>query len=209
MARTTGSDGGRTEAAIREAAINLIARFGYEAVSMRQLAAEVGVQAAALYRYFPTKEDLLFTLMREHMEGLLAAWNTARPTTSDPRERLAAYVRNHIRFHVERRHSTHVSNMELRSLSRDNLTQVLRLRAAYEKELRQILRDGAEAGAFIVDDIGLTAIAIIQMITGVIVWFRPDERLSVAEVAETYLAMTLRLTGADKFEEQSHVHAHA
>ncbi|MGN6773072.1 MAG: helix-turn-helix domain-containing protein, partial [Rhizobiaceae bacterium] len=72
MARTTGSDGGRTEAALREAALTLMARHGYDAVTMRQLAAEVGVQAAALYRYFPTKEDLLFTLMREHMEGLLA-----------------------------------------------------------------------------------------------------------------------------------------
>jgi AcrR family transcriptional regulator len=209
MARTTGSDGGRTEAAIRDAAINLIARYGYEAVSMRQLAAEVGVQAAALYRYFPTKEDLLFTLMREHMEGLQAAWEAARPTAVDPRDRLAAFVRNHIRFHVERRHSTHVSNMELRSLSRDNLTGILRLRTAYEKELRQILRDGAEAGVFMIDDIGLTAIAIIQMITGVIVWFRPDERLSVEEVAETYLAMTMRLTGAELPREVQDVHAHA
>ena len=70
MARTTGSDGEKTEAAIRAAALSLIARHGYEAVSMRQLASEVGVQAAALYRYFPTKEDLLFTLMREHMAGV-------------------------------------------------------------------------------------------------------------------------------------------
>ena len=38
--------------------------------------------------------------------------------------------------------------------------------------------------------------AIIQMITGVIVWFRPDERLSVEEVTDTYLKMTLRLVGA-------------
>ncbi|SFT97217.1 TetR/AcrR family transcriptional regulator [Mesorhizobium sp. YR577] len=209
MARTIGSDGGRTEAAIREAAISLMARFGYEAVSMRQLAAEVGVQAAALYRYFPTKEDLLFTLMREHMDGLLATWEAARPAKADPRARLNAFVRNHIHFHVARRHATHVSNMELRALSRNNLTQILRLRTAYEKELRQILRDGAEAGTFVIDDSGLTAIAIIQMITGVIVWFRPDERLSVEEVAETYLAMTMRLTGAENARENTHVHAHA
>lgn len=209
MARTTGSDGGRTEAAIREAAINLIARFGYEAVSMRQLAAEVGVQAAALYRYFPNKEELLFTLMREHMEELLESWKKARPAASDPRKRLAAFVRNHISFHVLRRHSTHVSNMELRSLSRDNLSHILRLRGGYEKELRQILREGAEAGTFRIDDVGLTAIAIIQMITGVIVWFRPDERLSVEEVAQTYLTMTMRLTGAEEIREQEHVYAHA
>ncbi|MFU0506609.1 TetR/AcrR family transcriptional regulator [Pseudaminobacter sp. NGMCC 1.201702] len=209
MARTTGSEGGKTEAAIREAAINLIARFGFEAVSMRQLAGEVGVQAAALYRYFPTKEDLLFTLMREHMEGLIVAWNAVRPPAADPRARLAAFVRNHIGFHVARRHATHVSNMELRSLSRENLTHILRLRTTYEKELRQILRDGTETGAFLVDDIELTAIAIIQMITGVIVWFRPDERLSVEEVAETYLEMTMRLTGAGTLRDVRHVHAYA
>ncbi|GAA4109494.1 TetR/AcrR family transcriptional regulator [Aminobacter aganoensis] len=205
MARTAGSDGGRTEAAIRDAAVLLIARHGYEAVTMRQLAAEVGVQAAALYRYFPTKEDLLRTLMREHMEALLGTWESARPDNDDPVARLTAFVANHIRFHVERRHSTHVSNMELRSLSRDNLTGILKLRTAYEKELRTILRDGAEAGVLEVDDTGLTAMAIIQMITGVIVWFRPDERLSVDEVTATYLAMTMRLTGAKTNTEHSHV----
>jgi len=207
MARTTGSDGEKTEAALREAAVNLIARYGYEAVSMRQLAAEVGVQAAALYRYFPTKEDLLFTLMREHMEALTGGWEAARPGAASPVELLAAFVDHHIRFHVERRHATHVSNMELRSLSRENLTHILRLRAAYEKELRTILREGAENGNFLVDDVGMTAMAIIQMVTGVIVWFRPDERLSVEEVARTYLSMTMRLTGAGTVGEKKNVHA--
>lgn len=205
MARTAGSDGQKTEAAIRDAAINLIARHGYEAVTMRQLASEVGVQAAALYRYFPTKEDLLFDLMIAHMEGLIDSWETVRPATSEPAARLAAFVANHIRFHVERRHSTHVNNMELRSLSRERLSAILRLRNRYEKELRTILREGADDGAFRVEDPALTAMAIIQMITGVIVWFRPDERLSVDEVTETYLAMTMRLVGAEEHQETGNV----
>ncbi|QPC87256.1 TetR family transcriptional regulator [Mesorhizobium sp. NBSH29] len=198
MARTTGSDGEKTEAALREAAVNLIARFGYEAVTMRQLAHEVGVQAAALYRYFPTKEDLLFTLLKEHMDALQSAWANAEPanSTQDPKLRLGLFVENHIRFHVARRAATHVSNMELRSLSRDRLSTILRLRGAYEKELRAILRDGAEQGLFAIEDVALTAIAIIQMITGVIVWFRPDERLSVDQVTRTYHTMTMRLVGA-------------
>ncbi|HEY4193395.1 MAG TPA: TetR/AcrR family transcriptional regulator [Mesorhizobium sp.] len=209
MARTTGSDGEKTEAAIREAAIDLMARYGYEAMSMRQLGAEVGVQAAALYRYFPTKEELLFTLMREHLEALMAAWRDARPAGGDAAARLGAFVENHIAFHMARRHSTHVSNMELRSLSPERLTAVLKLRTAYEKELRAILRDGAESGVFSVDDTGLTAMALIQMLTGVIVWFRPGERLSIAEVTATYLSMTMRLVGATMSGENQHVHARA
>lgn len=206
MARTIGSDGEKTEAAIREAAVDLIARHGYEAVSMRRLAAGVGVQAAALYRYFPTKEDLLFALMEGHMRELAASWDRARPASRDPAGRLAAFVKNHIRFHVARRHATHVSNMELRSLSKPRLTAILKLRAAYEKELRAILRDGADTGVFVVDDTGLTAMAIIQMITGVIVWFRPGERLSAEDVARTYLAMTMRLVGR---REDADVSQHA
>ncbi|MCT7376002.1 TetR/AcrR family transcriptional regulator [Chelativorans salis] len=196
MARTAGSDGEKTKAAIHAAALRLMARHGFEAVSMRQLAEEVGVQAAALYRYFPTKEDLLYTLMRTHMEGLIASWEAARPASGNAAAQLSAFVENHIRFHVARRHSTHVSNMELRSLSHERLTHILRLRATYEKELRQILRAGADAGTFRIEDMALTAMAIIQMITGVIVWFRPGERLSVEEVADTYHTMTLRLVGA-------------
>ena len=206
MARTAGSEGGKTEAAIRGAAVDLIARHGYEAVSMRQIAAQVGVQAAALYRYFPTKEDLLFALMEGHMSDLAASWQAMRPASPDPAGRLAAFVQHHIRFHIARRHATHVSNMELRSLSKANLTAILKLRTAYEKELRQILRDGADSGVFAIDDTGLTAMAIIQMMTGVIVWFRPGERLSVEDVARTYLALTMRLVGR---KEETDVPEHA
>ena len=206
MARTTGSDGERTEAAIRDAAVDLIARHGYEAVSMRRLAAEVGVQAAALYRYFPTKEDLLFSLLETHMRELAQSWHEARPASPDPAARLAAFVGHHMHFHIARRHATHVSNMELRSLSKTNLTAILKLRTAYEKQLRQILREGVESGVFAIDDTGLAAMAILQMMTGVIVWFRPGERLSVEDVTENYLAMTMRLVGR---REETDVPQHA
>lgn len=206
MARTAGSDGERTEAAIRHAAVDLIARHGYEAVSMRQLAAVVGVQAAALYRYFPNKEALLFSLMESHMRELAESWEGTRPSSPDPTRLLAAFVEHHIRFHVARRHATHVSNMELRSLSKDRLSTIIKMRSAYEKELRSILREGSDAGVFAIGDAGLTAMAILQMITGVIVWFRPGARLSVEDVAKTYLAMTMRLVGR---REEADVPEHA
>ncbi len=196
MARTIGSDGEKTQAALREAATRLIARHGYEAVSMRRLADEVGVQAAALYRYFPTKEDLLFSLMRAHMDSLIAGWSDLADDTADAETQLAAFVRNHIAFHLARRGSTHVNNLELRSLSPDRLSCIVALREAYEGQLRAILQRGASQGTFDVEDAALVSMAILQMITGVIVWFRPDERLSMDEITDRYLTMTLRLAGA-------------
>lgn len=209
MARTAGSDGEKTLAALRRAALDLFAAHGYEAVSMRQLASAVGVQAAALYRYFPAKEDLLYDLMRAHMVALLESWERARPAGGGPAAALGAFVRNHIGFHLADSRSTHVSNLELRSLSPARLTEILELRARYEADLRAILRAGVDAGAFKVEDTKLCAMAIIQMITGVIVWFRPPEgdgeRMSAGELAESYYRMTMRLVGAEADAEEDHV----
>ena len=200
MARTTGSEGEKTRSAIDAAAKRLIARIGYEAMSMRLLADEVGVQAATFYRYYPTKQDLLFSLMRDHMARLLEAWDAESCEFRAPVERLSAFIRFHIHYHVERRADVHIGNMELRSLNPDNRAVIVALRARYENGLREILDDGLDGRCFVIDDIALMTRAIIAMITGVNAWFRTDERLSAAEVAEKYVQMGLRLVGANMID---------
>ena len=90
MARKSGSHSEITGPLVRSSALRLFARDGYAAVSMRQIAAEVGVQAGALYLYTPDKQTLLFDLMREHMDELLAAWDKNENGLWEPIE-LQAY----------------------------------------------------------------------------------------------------------------------
>lgn len=44
---------------IREAALEMIDRDGLDGLSMRKLATVLGVQAASLYKHYPTKDDVL------------------------------------------------------------------------------------------------------------------------------------------------------
>jgi AcrR family transcriptional regulator len=198
MARTVGSEGARTEAAIREAAVQLIARHGYEAVSMRRLAEEVGVQAGALYRYFPTKQDLLASMMREHMRHLIASWRAARPHGTEPRAMLAAFARFHIRYHLDRRDEVFINYMELRSLAPENRARIAALRAEYEQELRDILTRGMATGVLRVPDVPVTAMALIAMLTGVTTWWQPGGRLGVDQIESIYTALTLQAAGAEE-----------
>jgi AcrR family transcriptional regulator len=48
-----------TKGKIRDAAIRLFSQNGYDAVSMRDIAAEVGIKAASIYNHFPSKRDIL------------------------------------------------------------------------------------------------------------------------------------------------------
>lgn len=195
MARTAGSDGARTEVAIRNAAVSLIARYGFEGVSMRRLAEAVGVQAGALYRYFPTKQALLASMMRAHMSHLLDQWHAERPRCADPVAELDAFARFHVRYHICRRDEVFINYMELRSLRPDTAPGIVTLRKQYEGELRAILRRGVAAGVFRVPDVPLAGMALIAMLTGVTTWRKADGRLSAAQIEEIYATMALNAVG--------------
>jgi AcrR family transcriptional regulator len=188
MARKAGSHSGITGPKVREAARALFARHGYAAVSMRQIAAEVGVQAGALYLYTPDKQTLLFDLMKGHMDDLLAAWS-ATPKGGAPLARLEAFVRFHIRYHLDRPEEVFLAYMELRSLEPANFAVIEALRRAYETELERILRDGRDAGAFALPDTKLATLALIAMLTGVTTWYREGGRLTREGVERLYWEM--------------------
>ncbi|WP_371055726.1 TetR/AcrR family transcriptional regulator [Rhodosalinus sp. K401] len=181
MARTAGSHAGVTGPRMRAAALKLFARHGYAAVSMRRIAAEVGVQAGALYSYTPDKQTLLFSLLENHMEELLAA-RMALPASGPALARLEAFTRFHIRFHLERPEAVFISYMELRNLEPENFAVIERLRRDYETFLETILRDGDAEGVFAVPDTKIAALALIAMLNGVNTWYRAGGRLSLAEV---------------------------
>ena len=187
MARTAGSHSQITGPKIREAALRLFARHGYAAVSMRQIASEVGVQAGALYNYTPDKQSLLQDLMRVHMDDLLAELpNDLGPT---PAMRLESFVRFHISFNTRRRDAIFISYMELRNLSSENFGEIEALRGRYERFLEDILADGVAVGEFAITDTKIATLGIIAMLNGVNIWYRVGGRLSLSQIQDQHWEM--------------------
>ncbi|MDJ0820776.1 MAG: TetR/AcrR family transcriptional regulator [Paracoccaceae bacterium] len=195
MARTAGSHSDITGPKVRDTALRLFARHGYAAVSMRKIAGEVGVQVGALYNYTSDKQTLLFSLLKGHMDELLAQ-RAAHATATTPMARLEEFVRFHIAFHLDRPEAVFISYMELRNLEPANFDEIEALRRTYEDELETILRDGTAAAEFAVPDTRLATFAVIAMLTGVNTWYRAGGRLSSADVQDIYWNMVRRAVAA-------------
>ncbi len=172
----------------------LFAKHGYAAVSMRQIAAEVGVQAGALYNYIPDKQSLLLELMKSHMDHLLSTLPDS--VTKGPAiVRLEAFVRHHIAFHRDRPEEVFIAYMELRNLSDENFLLIEGLRAEYENHLDAILKSGVAEGVMAPGDTRVATFALIAMLTGVNTWFREGGRLSLGDVQDLYWTMVRRSVG--------------
>lgn len=194
MARTAGSHSDITGPRVRAAAQKLFAHQGFAAVSMREIARDVGVQVGALYNYTSDKQSLLFDLMQSHMEALLEAFDD--DAEAPPEVRLRHFVQFHIRFHHDRPDAVFIAYMELRNLTPENFARVEALRRRYEDQLEAILQAGVLSGDFAVSDTKIATLAVIAMLTGVNTWFRSSGRLSLADIEAQYWQMVRKAVAA-------------
>lgn len=93
-----------TETAILEAARDLLAAGGLDAVSMRAVAAQVGLSATAIYHWFDGKEDLVDRVVQHGFRRSEAyMWKAIEDLPVGSLDRVAALGEAYIRFALENR----------------------------------------------------------------------------------------------------------
>ena len=81
-------DRDRLRDAILTAARDLIVAEGYAHVSMRKIADRIEYSPAAIYNYFPSKDDIFFAIAEEGFRHLADYTLAAVKDVADPRDRL-------------------------------------------------------------------------------------------------------------------------
>ena len=209
--RTMGvgaSAGGRAEAAttvpfgpsrrerILDAALELFVERGYAGTTMDDIGAAVDLKGPSLYKHVRSKQELLAELMRRSILTVHAAHDAAVATTDDLELQLRRAVEAHVRFHARNRLDAFLGSRELGNLAPEHRDGIIRLRKDYERSFRRLVDAGVDAGRFTVRSPKLTTFALLDMGTGVAVWFRDDGEASVDEIAYHYGDLAMRLVGA-------------
>ncbi|MFD7442562.1 TetR/AcrR family transcriptional regulator [Streptomyces sp. NPDC059909] len=84
----------KTRIAIRKATYRLIAEQGYEATTIEQIAAAAEVSPSTVFRYFPTKEDIVLT---DEYDPLMEQALRNRPAGEPPLESLRFIITHAVR----------------------------------------------------------------------------------------------------------------
>lgn len=186
-----------TRGRILQAGLAQFAERGYYGTSIRDLAADAGVNSATLYAHYPSKEHILAALvLHGHEEMHRRLQEAVVRAGADPAAQLAAIVHSHVLVHTEYPLLAVVTNAELHALSADLARPAVTLREQSRQLLLQVLARGAERGDFDIADTFLTATAISGMGMRVANWFGPDAPFTGEQVADSYVEMALRMAGA-------------
>ena len=198
-------DGGRQEAVgdvtdtavrIMLAAADAFADKGFHATTTRDIASRAGLSPAGVYVHFASKEVLLFELSRRghaRARDLLVA---AADQAATPTEALRAIIGGFSRWHAEHYELGRIVQFEFRHLSPEHREAVLGLRKEIDGVVAGVLRDGVATGEFAVDDVPVTALALLSMAIDVARWYAPDVRRTPADIETSYGDLAVRLVRA-------------
>ncbi|MDR2308259.1 MAG: TetR/AcrR family transcriptional regulator [Paucimonas sp.] len=128
----------------RDRAMALFAEKGFGQVSMRELAAHVGLTAGSLYHHFPSKQDLLYDLIEELYEELLATLDQGRRALARGKPVLACLIAAHWQLHGERPLQFRLAERDFCCLSEAQQARLLALRERYESGLLRLIAPQAK-----------------------------------------------------------------
>jgi AcrR family transcriptional regulator len=190
--------GPETREAIHQAAIELFAKLGYHATSMRAIASAAGIRPAAIYHWYESKEAILVELQDDFMERLTERVLAATERYQRPALRLAAAVREHVVFHGLHTRAAFVTDSEIRALTEEPRRALIAKRDDYQAMFSAMIRDGIREGSLRASDAQVATYAILLQCTGVALWFDPDGPLNLDQVAELHVELVLGSLGASR-----------
>lgn len=124
---------------IRAKALELFARKGVAQVGMRELASHIGLSVGGFYYYFKNKEDVLFELIDELYEDLLATLNGER---DEEAQTIECALLAHLRLYMCQRPAFTLAERHLGELSPDRQQAIRLQESAYTEGLSRLAAKG-------------------------------------------------------------------
>src|SRR5688572_4369425 len=140
---------------------------------MRAIASAAGIQPAAIYHWYPSKEALLVHLQDDFMDRLTEKLERAMAAQEKPVLKLAAAVREHVVFHGLNTRAAFVTDSEIRALRPEPKKRLIAQRDAYQDIFIGATEAGVADGSLRVSNPRVAMYSTLLACTGVALWFDP------------------------------------
>jgi TetR/AcrR family transcriptional regulator len=183
MARPRANNYDDKRRAILDRSAELFSEYGYDRASMNKIAAACGVSKANLYHYYKDKDELLFDVIRAHLDDLLQVVEAADQPDLAPAARLRELVAALLEAYrdADAQHSVQISSMRFLSDERQSTLKNM------ERELVRIFSSAVSAiapqlaGTTMLKPVTMS---LFGMVNWHYLWFRSQGPFTRADYAD-------------------------
>jgi len=172
---------------IHQVIARLFAYRGYHSTSMREIARELGMNQSSLYHYFASKQDILFTLMNDAMDDVLAILEEISSTDLLPEDRLNRVLSFYTQYYAGDQERLILLINEMNSLNEEYRSILVRKQRRYVQLIKSILEELASQGKIKQIDPAIATFAFFGMVHYTIKWYHKDGPVSLDQLANAFV----------------------
>ena len=178
----------RKDVIIAKAAF-LFREKGYSATSMRDLAENVGVEAASLYNHIKSKAEILqvicFKTANEFMDHLAEVEASSQNSVG----KIESIIRFHIQQIVNHYEEVYVMDREWKHLTDPYLTNMQSQRRSYRQRIAAIIEEGIRKNEMKAMDAATAVLIMLHAVSGIESWHRSVKRISAEMLEENIISI--------------------
>ncbi|MGI4738223.1 MAG: TetR/AcrR family transcriptional regulator [Janthinobacterium lividum] len=164
---------------------------GYSGTSMRDLAGQVGMEAASMYNHIKSKDELLDTICFRISDTYISQLQETEHQSIPYGDKIKSLVQLHIRLMVEDGAAVSVANHDWKYLPEPRLTEFKQARKTYEKGFASLIEAGIAAGEFRPVNVSVALFTVLSAVRWVELWYRPGRGLTAEELESNIITVLL------------------
>jgi len=171
---------------------DLFARFGLKKTTVEEIARFAHIGKGTIYHYFESKERIFAEVIEEEREFLKKKVWEAINREDSPQGKLRAFLLTKMKYLVQL--ANYYGSLRDKYLERYSVIEKAR-RESFEEELkmlRSILEEGVHQAIFTVENLSLTALAIVSSLRGLEYSLALGEGIWTEDNLEALLRVLLR-----------------
>ncbi|WP_194215431.1 TetR/AcrR family transcriptional regulator [Kordiimonas pumila] len=184
MARPQSADYDTRKQKILETAANVFAVEGYHKASISGIAAKCGISKALIYHYYPSKEDMLYHAMLDHVRELEASATSLMQEDLPPAETLRKIIRDYLIIYERTVDCHHLLVNELGSLPPERKKEVVEIQNRVVHAFAELADRIAPSDLNIHKAKSVVSMLMLGMINWTYLWFKPSGSLSSEKLAD-------------------------
>jgi AcrR family transcriptional regulator len=175
-----------------EVGSRIFAEKGYDGTSMRDIAAAAGVSKALLYHHFASKDDIYARISFNSTQHLYDFVEARIPADGTPSEKVRAFMIAATTFFAEHRAAWIAASTAFwTDPDRHRMARRVARRRQFEQRLRDLIREGIEAGEFREVDPANAGRLILSGINWMHRWYDPAKEYTAEEIVAQYADIIL------------------
>ncbi len=191
MARTQSEKYPEIREGIMKTAAHLFARQGFASTTIMDLSSACKSSRGALYHYFESKEDILFHLLKEHIDFLEASLQKATDSADAPEEKLRALVRAFMEINAGSRSEQVVLLNDLSQLADTQQQSIIGSQNGLVKIVESATTDVLRSHSVDTKNVMVLTMNLLGSLNYTYTWYDAKGRVSPKEYADICLDVFL------------------